>query len=389
MRWNGCVRIAFCIFKYFPFGGIQRDLVKFAEECTRRGHDVRIYVCKCLEPLPEGLDVRVAPVSALFNHTLYDRFAGWVADQEAAEPSDLVVGMNKMRGLDVYYAGDSCYEHKARTQRGFLYRLSGRYRSFRNAERAVFETGSRTEILTISDIHTPHFRRYYGTAPDRFHRLPPGIERDRAAPRDAGTRRELRAAKRRELGHVDSDLVLLFLGSGFIKKGLDRAMLAVKSLPPEVYERLTLYVIGKDKAEPFRRLAARLGIHDRVVFYENGRSDIPELLWMADGLVLPAYDEAAGMVILESMIAGLPALVTQNCGYAHYLADAGAGIVSATPFDQETFNQELQRLLTSDEREAWAEAGRRFAENDAIYELVPTAVDHFERFAEARQGYSG
>ena len=57
--------------------------------------------------------------------------------------------------------------------------------------------------------------------------------------------------------------------------------------------------------------------------------------------------------------------------------------------DQETFNQELQRLLTSDEREAWAEAGRRFAENDAIYELVPTAVDHFERFAEARQGYSG
>lgn len=386
MRWNECVRVAFCIFKYFPFGGIQRDLRKFADECVRRGHQVRVYTASWQDERPQQIDVRVAPVNALFNHTRYERFATWVAAQEAADPSDLVVGLNKMPGLDVYYAGDSCYEHKARTQRGFFYRCSGRYRSFHAAERAVFEPGSATQILTISDIHTPDFRRFYGTQPERFHRLPPGIEKDRRAPETAEARRAARLSKRASLGHSDDELVLLFLGSGFIKKGLDRVLHAVKALPPDIYAKLTLYVIGRDKAEPFRRMAARQGIAERVVFFDEGRDDVPEFLWAADGLVLPAYDENAGMVILEAMIAGLPALVTRNCGYAHYLAEAQAGIVLPAPFEQANLNRALVRLLTSRERQGWAAAGRAFAGTASLYELVPKAVDYFERFARLKQG---
>ncbi len=378
------MRIAFCIFKYFPFGGIQRDLRKFAQECLERGHEVRVYTCKWQGERPAGLDVQVAPVKAVFNHKLYERFAAWVAEQEAADPSTVVVGLNKMPGLDVYYAGDSCYEHKARTQRGVFYRLGGRYRSFYAAEKAVFEPQSRTEVLTISDIHTPDFRRFYGTQPERFHRLPPGIERDRRAPESPAERARVRRDKRDELGHGDDELVLLFVGSGFIKKGLDRVLRAVKAQPTSVYQRLTLYVVGQDKAEPFRRMASRLGVLPHVHFFDQGREDIPELLWCADGLALPAYDENAGMVILESMIAGLPAVVTKNCGYAHYLETAGAGIVTDAPFNQDKFNADLTRLLTSSERESWSAAGRDFARNDEIYQLIPTAVSYIEQFAHSR-----
>ena len=378
------MRIAFSIFKYFPFGGIQRDLLKLTRECQRRGHDVRVYTCRWLAEVPDDLDVRVAPVEALFNHTRYDRFATWVGEQEAHDRSDLLVGLNKMAGLDVYYAGDSCFEHKARTQRGWTYRLLGRYRSFYKAERAVFEPDSPTQILTISDVHTPHFRRYYGTPPERFHRLPPGIERDRAAAVSGEERAAQRAAKRAELGHGDDDLVLLFVGSGFIKKGLDRVLRSVKALPESIYERVTLYVIGQDKGDPFRRMAERLGIHERVKFFDDGREDVPEFLWAADALLLPAYDEAAGMVILEAMIAGLPVLATKNCGYAHYLEDVGAGIVTPLPFDQARFDADVVRILTDGERDAWSESGRAFANNEEIYQLVPTAVDHFERFARER-----
>lgn len=373
------MKLAFCIFKYFPFGGIQRDMMKMVAECRRRGHGVRIYAIHWRDdgPLPDGVDLRLAPVKALANHRLYERFADWVRADLCAEPVDLVVGMNKMPGLDAYYAGDSCYQDKARTQRSAWYRLLPRYRSLLRMERAVFDADASTEILTISDAQTPTFRRYYQTPAERFHPLPPGIERDRTAPADkAAIRRRMRA----QLGVGDGECLLVFVGSGFIKKGLDRLLKGLKALPPEVFARTWLYVLGDDNAEPFERLAGRLGIGERVRFM-GGRPDVPDFLFAADGFVLPAYDENAGMVILEAMIAGTPALVTQNCGYAPYLRQARAGLITPMPYDQDTFDAQLAELITSDERVDWSRNGEALADDERIYQLAQSAVDRFEEFA--------
>ncbi len=374
------MQIAFCIFKYFPYGGIQRDLMKLARECLARGHSVRIYVARWDAPLPDqalGIQVVVAPVKALTNHRRYERFAAWVLGHLRRHPVHVVVGMNKMPGLDVYYAGDSSFQEKARTQRGAAYRLLPRYRHFVAFERAVFDAAVTTRILTISDQQTPLFRKYYGTPADRFHPLPPGIDADRRAPHDVT---HVRAEFRREFMLKDDDLLLLFIGSGFIKKGLDRALLAFRALPAPLSRRTKLFVIGHDNAEPFRRMANRLGVGGRVRFFA-GRDDIPRFLFGADGLVLPAYDENAGMVIIEAMIAGLPALVTGNCGYAHFLRDAGAGIVLEQPFDQQRLDAALVELLSSAERQRWRANGLKMADEPAIYQLAERAVDVIERAA--------
>lgn len=374
---------AFCIFKFFPYGGISRDLMKLVDECLARDHRVRVYAARWQGPMPERFEVVEVKVSALTNHRRYELFAGEVLDDLRQRPADLVVGMNKMPGLDVYYAGDSCYEEKARTQRGALYRMLPRYRHFARFERAVFDPAVPTKILTISDLQVLHFRKHYGTDPARFHPLPPGIDPDRRAPPEPQRSAE-RAAFRREFEIADDDCLLLFLGSGFIKKGLDRALLAVHALPPELYRRTRLFVVGHDNAEPFRRMAKRLGIHERVRFFP-GRDDVPRFLLGADGLLLPAYDENAGMVILEAMISGLPALVTRNCGYATYLERADAGLVSAAPFDQQRFNAEVVNLLTSPRRPAWQANGIAAGADSRIYRLAETAVDHLEAFAACRR----
>lgn len=374
------MRLAFCIFKYFPFGGIQRDLLKIAGACLERGHTVRIYAIRWNGPLIEGFDVRLATVKALTNHRLYERFSDWVSASLEADPVDLVIGMNKMPGLDVYYAGDSCFEEKARNQRGVLYRLTPRYRSFRAAEAAVFDAGRSTQILTISDTYTPHFRHFYGTEPDRFHRLPPGIERDRAASPDSHERLARRQRVRSALGLADDELLLLFIGSGFIKKGLDRVLLALKAMPEKLLARVRLMVVGRDNAEPFRRMAIRLGIDARVSFFPDGRDDVPDLLAAGDASVLPAYDENAGMFILESLVAGLPILVTANCGYASWVMSSGGGLVTPAPFEQQRFETDLVQLLTSPEREAWRNAGLALSRNEAIYSLASVAADLIDRF---------
>lgn len=376
------MQIAFCIFKFFPHGGIPRDLMKIARESLARGHRVRIYAARWEGERPADMEVVELAVGGLTNHGRNRRFVEAVQAHLRGAPADLVVGMNKMPGLDVYYAGDSCYEEKSRTQRSRIYRLSPRYRHFAEFERAVFDAAMSTEILTISDVEVGHFRRHYGTAPERFHPLPPGIDPDRRAPPD---RQAKRSAFRREFGIGDHEHLLLFLGSGFIKKGLDRALTGLAALPQDLARRTRMFVVGHDDPGRFRRLARRLGVAERVTFFP-GRDDVPRFLFGADALVLPAYDENAGMVIVEAIIAGLPALVTGNCGYAHYVEEADAGLVTPMPFRQDTFNAQLEELLSSPRRPEWQRNGLALGEQPRLYRLAPVAVDHLEAFAAQRRG---
>jgi len=372
------MRVALSIFKYFPYGGIQRDMLKVARECLRRGHQVKVFSLRWEGPAEPDLDVELLPVVGINRHSQYDHFAVALHEAVADDEFDLLVGFNKMPGLDVYYAGDSCYLEKSLTQRSALYRLLPRFRSFVAAEHSVFSSDSATQILTLSNGEVPRYRHLYRTQPDRFHELPPGIERDRVAPADVAPYRE---SVRTEHGLAEHDNVVLFLGSGFIKKGLDRALLALAALPAHVRTCTHLFVIGRDKADAFERLAMRLGVSNRVTFYSEGRDDIPRFLFAADALIHPAYDETAGMVIVEAMLAGVPAVVTKNCGYASYLEKYRAGIVLENPFSQTVLNEALHELLSSGDRECWRRNGIAAGEDEQLFRLVPRTVDLLERFA--------
>jgi UDP-glucose:(heptosyl)LPS alpha-1,3-glucosyltransferase len=219
------MRIAFCFYKYFPFGGLQRDFLRIALACQARGHSIRVYTLEWRGDVPAGFEVVLVPVSALSNPRRYAKFSRWVGEDLAARPANRVVGFNKMPGLDVYFAADPCFEDKARTLRSALYRMSGRYRHFSAYERAVFGPEADTEILLISPLQKPLFQKYYATPDERFHLLPPGIARDRRAPENAP---EIRAAFRHEFALAANDLLLLQLGSGFKTKGLDRSLKALR-----------------------------------------------------------------------------------------------------------------------------------------------------------------
>jgi len=226
----------------------------------------------------------------------------------------------------------------------------------------------------------PLFRRRYGTQWERLHPLPPGIDRSRRASAD---RADIRCAFRREFQIGDDERLLLFVGSGFIKKGLDRAIEAFAALPDALRRASRLFVVGEDNAKPFEKRIARLGLTDRITFF-SGREDVPRFLFSADALLLPAYDENTGTVILEAMIAGLPVLVTENCGYAQYVEQANAGLIVHIPYEQLALDDKLVELLTSPERDRWRQNGIAFGNRPDIYRLVETAVDRLEAFASGR-----
>jgi UDP-glucose:(heptosyl)LPS alpha-1,3-glucosyltransferase len=239
-------------------------------------------------------------------------------------------------------------------------------------ERAVFDPRAEVEILIPSRTQKTLYQRFYNTPEERFHVLPPGIGRDRRAPADKEVfRRDIRV----ELGFEQDDLLLLQIGSGFRVKGLDRTLNAFAALPRDLADRCRLVVIGQDEPAPFLDLAKGLGIADRVSILP-GRDDVPRFLFAADILIHPAYSENTGTVLLEAVVAGLPVLVTDVCGYAHYIREANAGLVLESPFDQSRLNENLANILDDPaSRARWSTNGLAFAETADIYSLPERAAD--------------
>ena len=90
----------------------------------------------------------------------------------------------------------------------------------------------------------------------------------------------------------------------------------------------------------------------------------------------PAYFENTGTVILEALVAGLPLLVSGNCGYSFYVKQAQCGSVISEPFDQEAFNQYLQRLIVDGELYSTCVTNaKKFSDNQDLYSLTERATE--------------
>ncbi|WP_321531210.1 glycosyltransferase family 4 protein [uncultured Desulfuromonas sp.] len=366
------MRLAFVLFKYFPYGGLQRDCMKIAVECRERGHAISLYCLEWSGSKPEGMDVHVVPVRSWRNYHRYDQFVSRVHQAVQQQGYDGVIGFNRMPGLDVYFGADPCFAVKCQ-QRSSWYRFLPRSRSFLKAEQAVYGKESSTHILLLSDLEIDAIQHLYGTPDARFHLLPPGVARDRLASADYQQRRQ---EFRQQLGLKDGEKLLLMVGSGFRVKGADRALEALKQLPDALRNKTQLMILGRDNQAPFERMARQLGLEDRVHFM-GGRDDAPSFLFAADLLIHPAYRESAGMVLLEAVAARLPVLVTDTCGYSFHIQRSGAGIVHESPFDLQRFTRELVQMLSGDPR-PWQQAAEKYVAQTDIFGLAETAADVIE-----------
>lgn len=375
---GGRLNLAFACYKYFPYGGMQRDAVAIARACLARGHRVTLHVMEVEGALPEGLPVRCLGGGRGANFRRYERFAHRLRQQASWQQADLRLALNKIPGCDLYFAADGCFVERY-ARRSPWHRLTPRYRHFARAERALFG-GQGAQILALSPAAMAAYQQVYDTPGDRFHLLPPGVAADRRAPA-GGWPAGSGDALRRDLAVEQGTLLLLQVGSGFQMKGVDRSLRAVAALPGELRNRVCYLVIGQDKPGRYLRLARRLGIAAQFRLLP-GRDDIPRFLQAADLLLHPARHENTGGVLVEALAAGLPVITTASCGYAHHVQAAGAGLVVPEPFVQARLNQLLQTGLTDAARRGqWRERALAYASVEDLYTLHAQAVRVIEALA--------
>ncbi len=376
------MKIAFAIFRYFPYGGLQRDMLRIAVELRRRGHDVVIYCGAWEGPVaPEGVRSVVLRPHGWSNHARAWDFIRLLQEELRRQPADGLVAFNRMPGADVYFAADNCFAAAAWRKVGILSRWLPRYRSFCKLERSVFGQDASTVIMYLTPHQLPDFTGIYHTPLERLRLLPPGIAPDRRRPPDAEARR---AAKRRELGIDDGGALLLEVGSGFFTKGVDRAVAAVGALPGQLRRRVRLAVTGRGRQDAMRQLAERLGIGGQVSWL-GGRDDVPDLLLAADLLIHPARNEATGTVLIEALAAGLPVLTTANCGFADFVAASGGEVVPE-PFRQEQLDRSLAAILGTEGRLAeLKQAATAYGAQADFYSRAGVAADIIEQVIKHEQ----
>lgn len=371
------MNVALALFRYFPHGGMQRDLVATARALLARGHEVRVFCHTVGEAPPADVSVEVLPVAGRSNHARARAFAAALRARLADSPADVVVGFDKMPGLDLYFAADPCYVERT-MRRPWPYRLTSRYRTFRALERAVFGPGG-PRVMLLDDRERARYQRVYRGHEDRFVLLPPGVARDRRRPEGAAT---LRAQARAALGVAPDDFVLLLLASNYRLKGLDRALRALRRLPSELLATTRLVAVGEGSSARWSRAVARLGLERRCSLLA-GRDDIPALLQAADLLIHPARRDTTATVLMEAAVAGLPSLCTDACGYAPRVRAARSGVVLPEPFEQNALDAALLELRCAD-LSGFRDAGLRYAVEADLHAMHARVVEEVERCAAGR-----
>jgi UDP-glucose:(heptosyl)LPS alpha-1,3-glucosyltransferase len=367
------MKLALNIHRLVPAGGLERHVLRFAEEMIARGHDITIVTSVGAETAPAPIRTVTLKPRGWSNHATV---AGYADDLVRATASgfDLVVGFQKMRGLDMLFCADWCY---AERKRSFLQRLAPRHRLFAGLEEANFARSSKTLIMALAAPQLAVYRAVYNTQPERTAVLPPTLDpqyRPAALP-DAAMRAALRA--RHDIAEDRS--AWLWVGLQPRVKGLDRAIAALVAQPAAM-----LLVCGPNPQDRDVRAALlnarRLGVADRVRLLGLVSPDVlQELFAASDLLVHPARLDVTAMVILEAMASGLPVVTTANCGFSSHVEAADAGLVVPVPFDAVRFDQALAAAQADGaRRQEWSRNAFAYCADPALYSGLERACDLVE-----------
>jgi glycosyltransferase involved in cell wall biosynthesis len=137
---------------------------------------------------------------------------------------------------------------------------------------------------------------------------------------------EERRARRAELGASDSDRVLINVARFYPEKAHDVLLEGFRQMRErEPGLRLWLLGVGPEE-ERIRALTKEQGLEESVRFL-GFRSDLEQVLSLADIMVHPSHMEGVPLAILSGLAAGLPVVATAVGGLPEVVRNGESGIL--------------------------------------------------------------
>ena len=180
-----------------------------------------------------------------------------------------------------------------------------------------------------------------------------------------------RLAWRSENGIDAQDIVLIFAGGEWVRKGLDLAIRALALVPDR---RAKLFIAGDDPAkETLKALASESGVSDRVVF-GGFRKDVPIALASADIFLFPSWYEAFSLATIEAAACGLPVVATSINGTEDFIQPGINGDFVRS--DPKHIAEVIGPLIANPERRAeMGRNARQLVEQNYTWDRVTLATE--------------
>ena len=345
-------------------GGAETTLGYLVRGLAAAGHDVTVY----------GTDGEAAARAALGPEADYVRVPVWggktlrvltfalnsrrLLNQVRGQ---VVFSLERVLSPQVYRAGDGCHREWLARRAPYLsplaratQRLSPFHRTMLLVERRLFTFPDLKRVIANSRQVRDEIIRHFNVEPARVRVIYNGLDRRRFQPLEAEARSELRG----RLGVPDDTGIVLFVGSGFKRKGLAFLLQAFSNLSDKT---CLLWVVGKGNSAPYQRAAGRLGVADRVRFWGPTHETAP-FYQAATVLALPTLYDPCSNVVLEALACGLPVVTTAANGAAEFLAPGENGAIISQPDDITGLSESLEMFLDqSRDPQIWQSATKAVA----------------------------
>ena len=238
-----------------------------------------------------------------------------------------------------------------------------------DVEKLIYAKRKYKKIIAVSEGVKNELIRYYRLPNEDIVVIPNGVDLEEFKP-DLEKRRKIREKH----GIEENEIVLMFSGHEFKRKGLEYIIRAL----PDVKEYVKLLVVGKDNQNPYKELASKLGVLDKIIF-AGFVPDISEYYAASDIFVFPTAYEAFSLATLEAVASGLPILATKVNGTEELIKEGYNGFfIKREPKDiaekinifveDENLRKQMSRnARKTAEKYSWDEVAKRTLK---VYEEV-------------------
>jgi UDP-glucose:(heptosyl)LPS alpha-1,3-glucosyltransferase len=343
-------------------GGTERDLFRTAEGLRDCGHDVHLFCGQFRVSAPRGVTMHRIPVLRWGKTAQLLSLASRAPPMIAQAHCNLVLGFDRIPGCDVARSGGGTHRgylsrlaEEGGPGRILLQKLSSYHRAVLALERRQFACARLKKIIAVSSEVKRDIMANYAVKEDRIAVLYNGVDARRFHP---SRRAESALEVRRRWKIPAAAPLVLFVGSGFRRKGLDR-LIKIWSMPD--LASAYLLVVGSDARLRQYRLWADSLAPGRIVF--AGRQDQVENYYgAADVVALPSLQEAFGNVVLEALASGVAVLVSRSVGASELLTGRLADGIVERPEDERELSARLAALLERAKEPAETSAARSIGE---------------------------
>ncbi len=339
-------------------GGAEVATCRLLRELSERGHQVDIFTTASAIDLPPRC--QIIPVMVPWRFVAFRQlsFARQVERALQAERYDLTLAAAGRGSCEdaLWAQNGSHHGASAGKVRGYYYnplvqRLR-RFQDFYNARTWVYRRLERRHfhrrpppfVIAPSRMIASQFVDDYRLPADRIRVVAYQVDLDRFSPeRMAAQRTVARAA----LHLPGTRLAVLCVAQNFRRKGvrpLIEAAARWRSTPgTDQPPDFVILVAGSNarEAEPYRRLARRLGVDQQFQFLGQTRR-MEDIYAAADLFCLPTFADPCAIATIEAMACGLPVITSRYNG-AHELIETGvSGIVLKEPSDIDELTRALR-----------------------------------------------